>query len=181
MATVKENKETITRSRLVGLKDICVAAVTTNDEDVYAADVPVRLYNLLGMVQAGTLEAAELREVINGIEEEKYIFVPVVEISEDKRYITTNYLAEAEKGAKVLCEGKEYTIKSVEHVAVEQQSQGEDTGEAKEEKKTVIGVNADLETTAEKVGVESPVNILDTLGITQGELDSIKGVLARYE
>ena len=53
--------------------------------------------------------------------------------------------------------------------------------EAKEEKKTVIGVNADLETTAEKVGVESPVNILDTLGITQGELDSIKGVLARYE
>lgn len=139
------------------------------------------IYNLLGMVQAGTLEAAELREVINGIEEEKYIFVPVVEISEDKRYITTNYLAEAEKGAKVLCEGKEYTIKSVEHVAVEQQSRGEDTGEAKEEKKTVIGVNADLGTTAEKVGVESPVNILDTLGITQGELDSIKGVLARYE
>lgn len=43
MATVKENKETITRSRLVALKDICVAAVTTNDEDVYAADVPVRL------------------------------------------------------------------------------------------------------------------------------------------
>lgn len=43
MATVKENKETITRSRLVGLKDICVAAVTTNDEDVYAAEVPVRL------------------------------------------------------------------------------------------------------------------------------------------
>lgn len=67
------------------------------------------------------------------------------------------------------------------HVAVEQQSQKEDTGEAKEEKKTVIGVNADLETTEEKVGVESPVNILDTLGITQGELDSIKGVLARYE
>lgn len=139
------------------------------------------IYNLLGMVQAGTLEAAELREVINGIEEEKYIFVPVVEISEDKRYVTTNYLAEAKKGAKVLCEGKEYTIKSVEHVAVEQQNQEEDGGEAKEEKKTVIGVNADLETTAEKVGVESPVNILDTLGITQGELDSIKGVLARYE
>lgn len=138
------------------------------------------IYNLLGMVQAGTLEAAELKEVISGIEEEKYIFVPVVEISEDKRYVTTNYLAEAEKGAKVLCEGKEYTIKSVEHVAVEQQNQEED-GEAKEEKKTVIGVNADLETTAEKVGVENPANILDTIGITQGELDSIKGVLAKYE
>lgn len=34
MATVKENKETITRSRLVGLKDICVAAVTTDRKSV---------------------------------------------------------------------------------------------------------------------------------------------------
>ena len=67
------------------------------------------VYNLLGMVQAGKLEAAELREAISGIEEVKYIFVPVIAISEDKRYITANYLAEAAKGAKVLCEGKEYT------------------------------------------------------------------------
>lgn len=140
------------------------------------------IYNLLGMVQAGKLEAAELREAINGIEEVKYIFVPVIAISEDKRYVTTNYLAEAEKDAKVLCEGKEYTVKSVEHITVEPAAAAEEeTAEAKEEKQTVIGVDADLEVTAEKIGVESPVNILDTIGITQGELDSIKGVLAKYE
>ena len=69
------------------------------------------IYNLLGMVQAGTLEAAELREVINGIEEEKYIFVPVVEISEDKRYITTNYLAEAEKGARYCVKARNTQLK----------------------------------------------------------------------
>lgn len=140
------------------------------------------IYNLLGMVQAGRLEAEELREAINGLEEVKYIFVPVIAISEDKRYITTNYLAEAAKGAKVLCEGKEYTIKSVEHIAVEPVAAAEEeTAETKEEKQTVIGVDADLEVTAEKVGVESPVNVLDTIGITQEELDSIKGVLAKYE
>ena len=108
----------------------------------------------------------------------------MIAISEDKRYITANYLAEAAKGAKVLCEGKEYTIKSVEHIAVEPMTAAEteeETTEAKEEKQTVIGVNADLEVTAEKVGVENPVNILDTIGITQAELDSIKGVLAKYE
>lgn len=137
------------------------------------------IYNLLGTVQAGKLEASELREAINGIEEVKYILVPVIAISEDKRYVTTNYLAEAAKGAKVLCEGKEYTIKSVEHITVEPKEADEE--EATEEKQTVIGVDADLEATAEKVGVESPVNILDTIGITQGELDSIKGVLAKYE
>lgn len=140
------------------------------------------IYNLLGMVQAGKLEAAELKEAISGIEEMKYIFVPVIAISEDKRYVTTNYLAEAAKGAKVLCEGVEYTIKSVEHVVVEPAAAAEEENtETKEEKQTVIGVDADLEVTAEKVGVENPVNILDTIGITQGELDSIKGVLAKYE
>lgn len=140
------------------------------------------IYNLLGMVQAGKLEAAELREAINGIEEVKYIFVPVIAISEDKRYVTTNYLAEAAKGAKLLCEGKEYTIKSMEHITIEPAAAAEEeTTEVKEEKQTIIGVDADLEVTAEKVGVESPVNILDTIGITQGELDSIKGVLAKYE
>lgn len=140
------------------------------------------IYNLLGMVQAGKLDAAELKEAISGIEEVKYIFVPVIAISEDKRYITTNYLAEAVKGAKVLCEGVEYTIKSVEHIVVEPETAAEEeTTETKEEKQTVIGVDADLEAKAEKVGVENPVNILDTIGITQGELDSIKGVLAKYE
>lgn len=140
------------------------------------------IYNLLGMVQAGRLEAEELREAINGLEEVKYIFAPVIAISEDKRYVTTNYLAEAAKGAKVLCEGKEYTVKSVEHIAVEPvAATEEETAESKEEKQTVIGVDADLEVTAEKVGVESQVNVLDTIGITQEELDSIKGVLAKYE
>lgn len=81
-----------------------------------------------------------------------------------------------------MCEGKEYTIKSMEHITIEPASAAEEeTTEAKEEKQTIIGVDADLEVTAEKVGVESPVNILDTIGITQGELDSIKGVLAKYE
>ena len=141
------------------------------------------IYNLLGMVQAGKLAAGELKEAIQGIEEEKYIFSPVIDISEDKRYVTTNYLAEAEKGAKVLCEGKVYTIKSVEHITEEAEAVGEREAETEQRKnkKTVIGVNADLKETAEKVGVENPVSVLERIGITQGELDSIKGVLAKYE
>lgn len=141
------------------------------------------IYNLLGMVQAGKLAAGELKEAIQGIEEEKYIFSPVIDISEDKRYVTTNYLAEAEKGAKVLCEGKVYTVKSVEHITEEAEvaGEGETETEQREKKKTVIGVNADLKETAEKIGVENPVSILERIGITQGELDSIKGVLAKYE
>lgn len=47
MAKIKENEKTITRSRTVGLKDICVAEVTTNDETTYTAEVPVRLAKAL--------------------------------------------------------------------------------------------------------------------------------------
>lgn len=61
MATVKENEKTITRSRLVGLKDICVAAVTTNDEDVYAADVPVRLAKAIAATVKDTFREEQLR------------------------------------------------------------------------------------------------------------------------
>lgn len=43
MGKVAENKNTIERSRLVGLKDICVAEVTTNDETTYTAEIPTRL------------------------------------------------------------------------------------------------------------------------------------------
>ena len=126
------------------------------------------IYNLLGMVQAGKLAAGELSEAIQGIE--------------DKRYVTTNYLAEAQKGAKVLCEGKVYTIKSVEHITEEAAAEeGETEAEQREDKKTVIGVNDDLKEATEKVGIENPVSVLERIGITQEELDSIKGVLAKYE
>lgn len=40
---ITENKKTIERSRTVGLKDICVADVTTNDSETYTAETPVRL------------------------------------------------------------------------------------------------------------------------------------------
>jgi phi13 family phage major tail protein len=43
MAKIQENKKTVTRSRIVGLKDVCVADVTTNDTDTYEAGTPTRL------------------------------------------------------------------------------------------------------------------------------------------
>lgn len=141
------------------------------------------IYNLLGMVQAGKLSAEQLKEAIEGIEAELYINVPMIAVSEDKRYVTVNYLAEAVKGNKAICNGKTYTIKSVEHVTVEQEDNPEESqGENRtEEKRTIIGVDKDVEETAEKIGVASPTNILEELGITQAELESVKGVLAKYE
>ncbi|MFA9375747.1 MAG: hypothetical protein ACERKZ_03225 [Lachnotalea sp.] len=140
------------------------------------------LYNLLGLVQAGAVTPGELGLAIEGIEARKYIFTLIVSISEDKRYITTNYMAEAAKGASLVCQGKEYTIKSVEHVT-EPREQTEVAEEIQiiENKKTIIGVDADIEETAITLGVENPINVLENMGIIQDDINNIKGVLAKYE
>ena len=57
---VQENKQTIERSRVVGLKDICVAEVTTNDATTYAADTPTRLAKAITATIKETFEVEYL-------------------------------------------------------------------------------------------------------------------------
>lgn len=57
---VQENKQTIERSRVVGLKDICVAAVTTNDVTTYAAETPTRLAKAITATIKETFEVEYL-------------------------------------------------------------------------------------------------------------------------
>ena len=57
---VQENKQTIERSRVVGLKDICVAAVTTNDATTYAAEIPTRLAKAITATIKETFEVEYL-------------------------------------------------------------------------------------------------------------------------
>lgn len=57
---IQENKKTVERSRVVGLKDICVAAVTTNDATTYTADVPTRLAKAITATIKETFEVEYL-------------------------------------------------------------------------------------------------------------------------
>lgn len=57
---VQENKQTIERSRVVGLKDICVAEVTTNDATTYAAGTPTRLAKAITATIKETFEVEYL-------------------------------------------------------------------------------------------------------------------------
>lgn len=56
MEKIQENKKTIQRSRVVGLKDICVAAVTTNTDIAYAAETPTRLAKAITATVKETFE-----------------------------------------------------------------------------------------------------------------------------
>ena len=55
--------------------------------------------NCKAMVDAGQLQAADLLEAIEAIENQNFIICPIRELSEDKKTVTVTYCNEAERGA----------------------------------------------------------------------------------
>ena len=84
--------------------------------------------NCKDMVDAGQLQAADLLEAIEAIENQNFIICPIRELSEDKKTVTVTYCNEAAAGAKVTAGGVTATIQSVEHI------DGEPDGSGKAEK-----------------------------------------------
>lgn len=72
--------------------------------------------NCKDMVDAGQLQAADLLEAIEAIENQNFIICPIRELSEDKRTVTVTYCNEAAAGAKVTAGGVTATIQSVKHI-----------------------------------------------------------------
>lgn len=72
--------------------------------------------NCKDMVDAGQLQAADLLEAIEAIENQNFIICPIRELSEDKKTVTVTYCNEAAAGAKVTAGGVTATIQSVEHI-----------------------------------------------------------------
>lgn len=57
--------------------------------------------NCKTMVDAGQLQAADLLEAIEAIENQNFIICPIRELSEDKKTVTVTYCNEAAAGARV--------------------------------------------------------------------------------
>lgn len=72
--------------------------------------------NCKDMVDAGQLQAADLLEAIEAIENQNFIICPIRELSEDKKTVTVTYCNEAAAGAKVTAGGVTATIQNVEHI-----------------------------------------------------------------
>lgn len=56
------DKQRRTKSQRVGLKDICAAAITTNDEGEFTAEVPVRLAKEMSATVKSNYKGAEHEE-----------------------------------------------------------------------------------------------------------------------
>ena len=135
------------------------------------------LFHCLAMVQAGQLRAEDLKSAIGGIEAQEYISCPIQAISEDRKTVTVNYCAEAKVSQTV------NGMQDCAITAVENQKTGTDVSSSAENipNQTVVIISAALGTDETSLRIPAPTSPLAALGITQDQLNSIKGVLKQYE
>jgi hypothetical protein len=137
------------------------------------------LFNCLAMVQAGELAAADLKNTIEAIEAQKYIYCPIVSISEDRKAVTINYCHEVQTSQAVNTATAGCTISAVEHKRVNTGTQ-EDENETVPNQ-TIVTLSAALGAGETVLKIPAPVSQYTALGITQEQINSIKVVLDKYE
>jgi hypothetical protein len=135
------------------------------------------LLNCLALVQAKELAADDLKNAIAGIEAQAFITCPIVAVSGDRKTVTINYCPEAQD-AQTINSAAGCTITAVNHQASGTNGAG---GSENTPDQSVITLSAALGTDETALKIPSPASPLAALGITQDQLNSIKGVLKQYE
>lgn len=128
--------------------------------------------NCKAMVDAGQLQATELKEMIEALENQNFIACPIRELSEDKKTVTVTYCNEAVAGAKVTAGGVTATIQSVEHI----DGEPDGTGKTKKEK-TKITLSRAIADGSDVIKIKSDSSVYDALGMDAEELEAIKADL----
>ena len=126
------------------------------------------IYNCLDMVRAGELRASDLIKAIKKIKNQNYINAVITGISEDRKTVTTNYLAEADVDMRAKVGEVIVTVKSLTHIESEPDEQGRTSFAS-----TEIDVSRAVAAGAEIFGLEQGPPVFDSYGVTEAELDDI--------
>lgn len=126
------------------------------------------IYNCLDMVRAGELRASDLIKAIKKIKNQNYINAVITGISEDRKTVTTNYLAEADVDMRAKVGEVIVTVKSLTHIESEPDEQGRTNFVS-----TEIVVSRAVAAGAEIFGLEKVPPVFDRYGVTEAELDDI--------
>ncbi len=131
------------------------------------------IYNCLEMVRAGELRATDLTKAINKIKNQNYINAEITGISEDRKIVTTRYLAEADEGSRAKIGATIVTIKAVTHTESEPDEHGNTSFVSSD-----ITVSKAIAKSAEIFALEKIPSVFDKYGVTESELDAILDEIA---
>mgnify|MGYP000035984665 CR=1 FL=1 len=154
------------------------------------------LVNTYKLVKKGSLEKEDWLAAVEKLENQNFIFCPILEKTEDRKGVTLMFVNEVTEGDKVKAGNVTATVKTVEHIKVEKAEVDKDTNEpveaaaegtestdtAAEQNNTIthtiLTLSKALNMGTTEIGIPAAVTYYDRLGITKEEVEAMKGELA---
>lgn len=149
------------------------------------------LVNTFKLVKKGRLKKEDWLAAVEKLENQNFIFCPILEKTEDRKGVTLMFVNEVTEGDKVKAGNVTATVKTVEHIEITQAAAGEDveastqaekatetTTNNNQTKHTILTLSKAIAADAATIGIPAEVTFYDRLGITEEEVEQMKGELA---
>lgn len=145
------------------------------------------LVNTYKLVKKGRLKKEDWLAAVEKLENQNFIFCPILEKTEDRKGVTLMFVNEVTEGDKVKAGNVTATVKTVEHIEVEKATEAdqeaaaadtETTTNNNQTKHTILTLSKAIAADAATIGIPAEVTFYDRLGITEEEVEQMKGELA---
>lgn len=144
------------------------------------------LVNTYKLVKKGRLKKEDWLAAVEKLENQNFIFCPILEKTEDRKGVTLMFVNEVTEGDKVKAGNVTATVKTVEHIEVEKAVEADQEAAADTEtttnnnqtKHTILTLSKAIAADAATIGIPAEVTFYDRLGITEEEVEQMKGELA---
>lgn len=144
------------------------------------------LVNTYKLVKKGRLKKEDWLAAVEKLENQNFIFCPILEKTEDRKGVTLMFVNEVTEGDKVKAGNVTATVKTVEHIEVEKAAEAdqgtaaadaETTTNNNQIKHTILTLSKAIAADAATIGIPAEVTFYDRLGITEEEVEQMKGEL----
>lgn len=145
------------------------------------------LVNTYKLVKKGRLKKEDWLAAVEKLENQNFIFCPILEKTEDRKGVTLMFVNEVTEGDKVKAGNVTATVKTVEHIEVEKAAEAdqeaaaadtETTTNNNQTEHTILTLSKAIAADAATIGIPAEVTFYDRLGITEEEVEQMKGELA---
>lgn len=144
------------------------------------------LVNTYKLVKKGRLKKEDWLAAVEKLENQNFIFCPILEKTEDRKGVTLMFVNEVTEGDKVKAGNVTATVKTVEHIEVEKAAEAdqeaaaadtETTTNNNQTKHTILTLSKAIAADAATIDIPAEVTFYDRLGITEEEVEQMKGEL----
>lgn len=145
------------------------------------------LVNTFKLVQKKKLKKEDWLAAVEKLENQNWIMCPVIELSEDRKTVKIMFCAEVAAGQKIKNGAVYPTVQAVETVEVEKDTTEAENaategntaaGQGNTISFTVLTLSKAVNIGTVTIGIPAAVTFYDRMGITEEEVEEMKGALA---